>query len=119
MLMIFVPIIEAEVDLVMYWAIVSLSTQIPFTIYYYTLLKKEFNPKFDLKTIFKYLLSSIIIFGATFVLMEEFLEYNESIFEFFPQFLVFLSIGVIGYLSLTYIIDSKTRFLGPFHSNQD
>ena len=111
MLIIFVPIIESEIYLVMYWAIIALSTQIPFTIYYYVLLKKEFKPKFNMKTIFKYLLSSIFVFGSTFVLMEEFLEYKESIFEFFPQFLIFLSLGVISYLVLTSIIDSKTRVL--------
>ena len=111
MLIILVPIIESEVDLVMYWAIVSLSTQIPFTIYYYGLIKKEFKPKFDMKTIFKYLLSSVFVFGSTFILMEEFLEYKESIFQFLPEFLLFIALGILSYLVITYMIDSKTKTL--------
>lgn len=111
MLMIFVPIIEADVDLVMYWAIVALATQIPYTIYLYVLLKKEFRPQLNLKTVFKYLLTSIFVFGATFVLMEEYLEYKIGIFDFLPGFLLFVALGVTSYLAITYIIDSKTKTL--------
>ncbi len=111
MLMIFVPLIEAEVDLVMYLAIVALSTQIPYTIYLYLLVKKEFRPKLNVKPIFKYLLTSVFVFSLTFVLMEEFLEYKESIFEFLPEFLKFVALGAISYFAITYMIDSKTKTL--------
>jgi len=111
MLSIFVPIIQAEVELVMYWAIVALSTQIPYTIYLYVLVKKEFSPKLDIKTVVKYLLTSIFVFGSMYILMGEFLEYKESIFEFLPEFLLFIALGVLSYLAITYMIDSKTKTL--------
>ena len=111
MLMIFVPIIEAEVDLVMYWAIVALSTQIPYTVYLYVLVKKEFKPKLDAKTALKYLLTSIFVFSSMYLLIEEFLEYKESIFEFLPEFLIFVALGIISYFAITYVIDSKTRII--------
>ena len=43
--------------------------------------------------------------------MEEFLIYNERIFEFLPQLIIFTLIGITQYLVLTYILDSKTRTL--------
>ena len=40
-----------------------------------------------------------------------FLEYRISIFEFLPQIIGLVIISIIGYLSLTYAIDNRTRIL--------
>ena len=90
MLIFLVPIIDIQVDLVMYWAIIALLTQIPYTFYLYVLLKREFNPKFNIKSMIKYLLTSVLVFSLIFILMEEFLEYKISIFDFLPDFLKFI-----------------------------
>ncbi len=100
-----------ELDLVVYWSIIALVTQIPYTLYLYVLVSRGFAPKIDFKAILKYLSVSIIIFGFTFLLMEQFLEYKTSIFEFIPNFLQFVILSVLGYLGLTYAIDLKTRTL--------
>jgi hypothetical protein len=39
------------------------------------------------------------------------LVYNETIFEFLPQMIIFLVIGGLAYLGLTYAIDKRTRVL--------
>ena len=106
--------IENKIEIIFYWAIIALMTRIPLTVYLYTLLRKHLKTKIALSPITKYLLSSILMFGLTYLIMGEFLEYKISIFEFLPQFVIYVGIGVGGYLGLTYAIDNRTRNL--FHS---
>lgn len=98
-----------DIELVKVWAMISLGTQIPLTLYVYIILRKEIRPKFELRAITKYLLASVIVFGVLYFMLESFLEFNESIFVFLPNLIGFLIIGLIGYFSLTYVIDKKTR----------
>jgi len=88
-----------------------LATTIPFAIYLYLLVKKNFNLLLDISRIFKFLLTSIVIFGLVFFLSEEFLEYNIDVFQFVPNLLLFVGMGVGGYLLITYLIDFQTRNL--------
>lgn len=101
----------SQVELVMVWSIVALITQIPLTFFLYRMIKREFSPKLAYKNIIKYFIASLLVFSLTSLLMEQYLEYKESIFEFLPEFLKFVVLGVISYLVLTYIIDSKTKKL--------
>jgi hypothetical protein len=103
--------VENKIELIFYWSIVALLTQIPLNIYLYILMKRHIKPKIPLIPIFKYLFSSVFIFGLTYLLMNKYLEYKISIFEFLPEFLIFVSIGIGGYLGFTYIIDNRTRLL--------
>lgn len=111
MLILLVPYIESEIDLVINWAILALIIQIPFSVYLYYLVRKEFTIIIDKKIILKYLITSIFVFGSTFVLMENNLTYHTSVFKFFPEFLPYLVISSIGYLGITYLIDNRTRIL--------
>ena len=77
----------------------------------YFLVKKKFGLSLDMPRIFKFLLVGIGIFGLVFVLSEEFLEYNNDVFEFIPSVLCFVLLGIVGYLVLTYAVDSRTRKL--------
>ena len=101
----------SQLELVIHWSIISLATTIPFTIYLYLMVKKNFNLSLDISRIFKFLLVSIVIFGLVFFLSEEFLEYNNDVFEFIPSVLCFVLLGIVGYLVLTYAVDSRTRKL--------
>ena len=101
----------SDVDLITYWALISLITQIPFSAYFYKLVKNNFELKIDKIPILKYLFAATITFGLAYFLMQEYLVYKESIFEFLPGFLPFVIIGIGGYLGLTYLIDSKIRNL--------
>ena len=101
----------SQLELVIHWAIISLATTIPFTIYLYLMVKKNFSFSLDISRIFKFLLASIVIFGSVFFLSEEFLEYNNDVFQFVPNLLLLAGIGVGGYLLITYLIDFKIRSL--------
>ena len=101
----------SDIDMITYWALIALVTQIPFSVYFYVLTKRSFSLKMDKISILKYLLSAIVSFGIAYLLMEEYLIYKESIFEFLPSFLPFVAIGTGGYLGLTYLIEPKIRIL--------
>jgi O-antigen/teichoic acid export membrane protein len=100
-----------EIELVTYWALIGLIVEIPLFLYIILLVRKSFTLKFDYFRIFKYLISSVIIFGSIYFIMEEFLIYNESIFEFLPILTAFVFLGGLGYLGITYVIDNNTRVL--------
>ena len=97
--------------MVTYWALIALATQIPFSLYFYILAKRNFDLQIDKIAILKYLFAAIVVFGLVYYLMEEFLIYKESIFEFIPNFLPFVAIGIGGYLGITYLIEPKIRIL--------
>ena len=100
-----------EIELVTFWAIIALFSHIPFTIYLYLLVRKEFTLKINPKPILKYLGSSVLVFGIFYLLVEEFLVYDESIFAFLPQLLMFIIPSILGYLGITFIVDKNTRKL--------
>ena len=101
----------SQVELVMFWSMVALITQIPLTFFLYRIVKVEFSPKLAHRNIIKYFIVSVLVFGLTSLLMEQYLEYKESIYEFLPEFLKFVALAGISYLILTYIIDSKIKKL--------
>jgi len=111
MLFLMIPSNQDQIQLVVYWAIIALVIQIPYTGFLYLLIRKEFTLRFDKKALFKYFSASVVAFGFTFLLMEEYLVYKISIFEFLPEFLQYVIIGGLAYLAITYIIDKKTRKL--------
>jgi O-antigen/teichoic acid export membrane protein len=111
LLFLLVPTKISEIELVTYWAIMLLIAEIPLTSYLYLLVRREFFPILDSKSILKYLLASILVFGLIYFLMKQYLLYTESIFEFLPSVLGFLALGISCYLGITYLIDSKTRLL--------
>ena len=100
-----------ELELVIYWSIVAFVIEIPFVIYLSKLIKKNFTLKLDYKSIFKYLSASVVSFGILYLMIERFLNYRISIFEFLPELLLFASIGIALYIGITYVIDKKTRIL--------
>jgi len=104
-------ITEDQLELVYYWSVIALGSHIPFTIYMYFMTRKQFTISLNFASIFKYLFSSVFVFGLTYGIMEKYLVYNESIFYFLPNLLLFVAISGVGYIGLTYLIDNKTRIL--------
>ena len=102
---------STQIQLVEYWAIAALLIEIPFTIYFYLVLRRYFEIQLERFTILKYVIISVGVFGSAFLLAENYLEYNTEIFEFLPNLLIFVLIGILGYLGLTYMVDIKTRKL--------
>ena len=101
----------SEIELVIYWALISALAQLPFTIYFYYLVRKNFPLSLDVVTIGKYLLTTITIFGGIHFLMEEYLVYDSNIFQFLLNLLPFLFLGFFVYLGITYATDKDTRKL--------
>ena len=75
------------------------------------LTKKTVTIKIDKISIFKYLLVSIVVFGVSGIIIEEYWEYKISIFEFLPELLIFGIVSMLGYLAITYLIDKRTKIL--------
>ena len=102
---------NSQLEQTTFWATIMLICEIPFTVYLYKKLRKNFAIKLDKKALVKYLAISISIFGIMYVVTDHFLEYNKSIFAFLPNLLLFVLIGVFAYVIITYLIDNRTRKL--------
>ena len=112
MIMLWVASPDANlIDLLTYWSIILLATQIPITICYYIMIRKHLQITFELGMILKYLVISLVVFSLTYYLIEQFLEYDNNNFVFIPNVLLFIMIGIFGYISITYLVDSRTKQL--------
>ena len=98
-------------DILYFWAFTLLLTHIPFAIYFYRLLQKNIKIKLDYFRILKYFLSSIISFGTLYVLTTEFLVYDSNPFNFAPNVILFVVVGISCYVGITYVLDNKIRIL--------
>lgn len=110
-LLVFESTTHSQLSLVIYWSVIAFVTSFPFTIYLYILVKKNFNVFIDVNSISKYLITSVGVFGMTYALTEYFLVYEIEAFRFIPNLLLFVGLGIGGYISVTYLIDWKTRNL--------
>jgi hypothetical protein len=110
-LLVFESTTHSQLSLVVYWSVIAFVTSFPFTIYLYILIKKNFNVSIDVNSVSKYLITSVGVFGITYVLTEYFLVYEIEAFRFIPNLLLFVGLGIGGYISITYLIDWKTRNL--------
>ena len=100
-----------ELDYVLYWAGISTIIQIPLLLYLIIQVKKKLKLTVDQKSLSKYIVTGMGVFGLSFIITEEFLIYNNSIFEFFPHLLLFVIIPLILYIGITYIIDKRIKNL--------
>ena len=100
-----------DLELVTYWAMIMFAVQIPFTIYFYILLRKEFRIKTEYNQIIKYLIVSIIAFGSVYFIIENYLEYKIEIMEFLPNLIIYAVLSIVTYFGIIYIVDKKTRGL--------
>jgi hypothetical protein len=99
------------IDLLTFWATILLVFQIPLTTYLYILTKRNLVFTVNYKIILKYLFAFTLSFSVSHIVTENFLVYNENIFQFIPQVLMFLVLAISLYCTLTFVIDKKTRNL--------
>jgi len=102
---------ESEIELVIYWSILSLTAQLPITIYLSSQIHKKFELKIDILNIVKYCVVSVLVFGSIYWIIENIIEFNSSLFEFLPIIIILAIAGFSSYLGITYIIDKKTKNL--------
>lgn len=100
-----------QIEIIIYWALVGLIVEIPLFIYILNLVRKNFVLKLEKLTLLKYLIASITSFGFMYILMEKYLVYENKLFEFLPNLVIFIIIGIGGYLAITYVIDNRTKIL--------
>jgi len=105
------PITDSQLELVVNWAIVAAIVPIPFALYRFHLVRKNFEIKMNFYSITKYIFASIGVFGITYFFLAEFLIYEKEIFVFLPQLLVYVIFSIVSYLLITYLIDKNTRVL--------
>ena len=98
-------------ELLTYWAIISVLIQIPFIVYLFILIKKHILISLGFTQIIVYLVIGIIVFGLTYVLLDSYLQYENELFSFIINLIPYLILGLGGYFLSTFIIDYRTRSL--------
>lgn len=101
----------SDLDLVIFWMIILLISDIPYYIYILILTKRNFELKLEKLSITKYAVTTILVFIPLYFLMKQYLVYEISIFDFLPNLVMFVAIGIISYIGITFFIDNKTKNL--------
>jgi len=101
----------SELELVTWWAITSLSIEIPVVIFMWLYVRKFVKSFFPYTRIAKFIVASLAFTAVFFVTSDSIIEYKISIYDFLPGVIAQLAICAGIYLFVTYIIDKKIRFL--------
>ena len=101
----------STLDLVIFWSILSLLLQIPSTLLICIWIKKEKLIQINFITILKYFIAAVPIYFFIDFLNNTFLDYTTNIFILAPQILLTLTICILSYIAITFLIDSNTRQL--------
>lgn len=72
-------------------------------------MKKEKLIQIHFITILKYFVAAVPIYFFNDFLTDIFLDYDASIFILVPQILSILSICILSYVGITFLIDGNTR----------
>lgn len=102
---------SSEIDLLIYWALIAMCTQIPLTFILGYMVNQNFSKPFDYVRIAKFLLISISIFPVIYYLTETYLNYTNDLYYFLPHLLLFTLSAVGIYCIVSYVVDSKIRTL--------
>lgn len=99
-----------DMELLHYWSITILLSQIPFVIFFFKQMKKHFPLNLS-KPIMKYILSSVISFGLIFFTIEQIVDYDSNLYTIVAQIISFISISSLTYILITISIDDHSRKL--------
>lgn len=102
---------DSVIELLIYWASISLLTHIPLFIIFSVLIKKNFSHSFDLKRIIKFFMIGVFISIFSYFITENFLLYEENVYHFAPNLLLFVGMLIGIYFIVTYLSDSKIKSL--------
>ena len=102
---------SSQFELLLYWSIIYLLIQIPFTFYHFIMVRKETHISFEIKKIIKYFLISLVVFSSMHFIIEQFLTYDENIFTFLPNVLFFIIIGISAYIGISFFVDDRIKQL--------
>jgi len=100
----------SEFDLVTMWAFVGLfALEIPYFITMWIFVHKSTKLSFPYSHSLKYIGATIVFTLVFLVTSDAILNYEESIYDFLPSFLLQLAICGGIYVGITFVIDRKTR----------
>ncbi len=101
----------SELELVTWWAMISLILEVPFFIYMWIQTRKNVDLSFPYSNFIKYSLATVAFVLVYFMTSDYLITYEISIYDFLPGLLAQVLICVMTYLLITYIIDKKTKML--------
>ena len=102
---------SSEIFIVTIWSGIAFVVSVPFAIYGIIAVKKQYNFHFNYPPILKYVGATVITSILVTVVSEQFLTYPESIFDFLPEIIPLLTLALVLYFGMTYVIDNSTRKL--------
>ena len=114
---------STQLELVVWWVLLAVCIEIPLTILLLKLIRKSVEINIETIRIGKYLMVAIIVFGTTFMFLDQSEVYQswffhpdqlhgvDGLIEFLPPLLFFVILSSISYFIITGIIDSKIRDL--------
>jgi len=100
-----------ELEMVTWWAAISLVVQIPFLVYAWILVQKNIKFSIPIKNILKYVAGTLAFSVVFFLTSKSIISFKISIYDFLPSLILELAICIGVYLLITYMIDKKTRML--------
>jgi len=101
----------SEIELVSWWALALLITEIPFFIYRLIRIRKFVKFSFPIKQAAKYSGATFAFIGIFLLTSDSIIQYKISIYDFLPGLILQLAICIGTYLGITYLIDKKTQIL--------
>ena len=94
-----------------WWGFVAIFSEIPFVIFWWNQIRKYTKFSLPIKEITKYSFATIIFVLVYFVTSDFIIDYKISIYEFLPGLFIQMIICASIYLSITFLIDKKTRII--------
>ena len=99
------------IQLVTIWSYILLFVTIGFMMISILLVKKKYSISIPLKEIGKYSIVTLITSLLIYYIVETYLEYSISVYEFIPQLIPIIIFGGLVYFGITYVIDNPTKIL--------
>lgn len=98
-----------DVDLVTYWSLILVGVTAPFMIYALFLIRKNHQINLPYVFILKFGGITVVASLITNYVLENYLVYNESIFDFLPHLIPIILLSGVIYFGLSYVLDKSTR----------
>lgn len=98
-----------DLEVIFWWGVGGAISNIAIALVFWFAVQKQIKFKFPSKPIIKYSIVTILASSISFMLMEQFLIYNESIFLFLPSLIphILLFVGIYSLIILLW--DKDTR----------
>jgi hypothetical protein len=101
----------SEIDLLIYWALLTLVFDIIYSSYLFSKIKEIFSIKLKFLSILKYTFLSIVIFVSFSQLTENTINYELPLIEYIIQLLIFILISLATYFISSIAIDKPAKLL--------